>query len=276
MANKFTDTDIYSSIAKAIRRVKGVSTKYYPREMAAAINPLDKRVTLPSLGGFANSTWSTFDVSNFIIPNGQLNYTFGNCKNLITIDLGSWDYLNSVTLFRTFSGDTSLLSVQNLHHNTISLSGGTFRNCTSLTNLDFMSDWNVTSTNSFNSIGIFEGCTSLNDISGINNSHFTFGADMGPFFRNCSSLVNADLSNCICNGVKNLSRFFNGCTSLQTVNFPSMAVSNLSETFAGGYNTGEEMTIINLDLSNIDTSNCHSLNNTFLMCKNLTNLNITG
>lgn len=94
---------------------------------------------------------------------------------------------------------------------------------------------------------------------------------MYRMFRNCSSLLELDLSNFNTSKVTNMNAVFNNCKALTSLNLSSFNTSNVI-SFRSMFNNCIKLE--NLSLSNFNTSNVNDMNAMFYNCKALTSLDL--
>ena len=120
---------------------------------------------------------------------------------------------------------------------------------------------------------MFQGCTSLEDIIGLNTLDTSSVTNMYSMFFNCKGLTSLDLSNFDTSKVANMTNMFNGCssiTSLDLSNFDTSSVTNMSSMFAGCSN------LTSLDLSSFNTKEVTNMTSMFNGCKKLTSLDVSS
>ncbi len=144
------------------------------------------------------------------------NYTFKDCKNLVSIKFPN--FITSIG-WGAFNGCTALTAITIPDHIAF-IDGGAFWGCTSLKS--------VTIPNSVTSIetSVFENCTSLTSIR-IPDSVTSIGQDA---FSNCTSLSSVTIGK----GVTCIEgHVFENCTNLKTITIPNNVVEIWSNVFEG-------------------------------------------
>ncbi len=119
---------------------------------------------------------------------------------------------------------------------------------------------------------MFYGCSSLTnlDLSKWNTSKV---GDMSSMFYGCSSLTELDLSSFDTSQVTTMNRMFNNCSSLTSVdvsNFDTLKVKNMGEMFCNCNN------LIKLNLTNFNTEKVTEMGSMFQNCGNLTELDLSN
>lgn len=190
-----------------------------------------------------------------------MQYTFGGCTGLTSLNLNKWDMSKGTTVNYMFHGCTKLeeLLINEWEVSSFIDISSMFYNCSALTSLD-LSKWNLTNTSVIDNL--FYGCKKLNDLklptfnfSKIKSLFMVFHScsslteldiknwdtsnvtTMNSTFMNCSSLIELDLSGWNTSNVTNMSATFLGCTSLQKLdirNFDFTKVTSFMNIFGNG------------------------------------------
>ena len=152
---------------------------------------------------------------------------FKNCKNIVNIDLSSFDTKNVIDMSEMFSGCSGLVNID--------LSSFDTKN---VTNISYM----------------FSGCTNLInvDLSSFDTKNVT---NMSNMFSGCTKLINIDLSSFDTKNVTNMSYMLSDCTNLINVDLSSFNIINAENLNKMFYCC---KTMINIDLSSFDTKNYNS------------------
>ncbi len=196
-------------------------------------------INLKEIKGIEN-----FDTSNVT----NMCATFYNCKSLTSLDLTRWD-ARKVTTIGTWNGgmftfcsslksinfgkNFTLENVTDFYNN----SNGLFRGCSSLEYLDISMFKTIKVTNMSN---MFNGCTNLKEIKGLEKFDTSSVTRMDGMFYGCSSLTSLDLSNFNTSQVENMGSMLRGCTSLKEIkgleNFDTSKVTNMNGLFSDDSN----------------------------------------
>lgn len=123
---------------------------------------------------------------------------FLNCRSLINIDISNCKLIGG-GIFE------NCIKLQNIGVINSKLGNDVFSGCTSLQKIVFSSDCNLDD----NAQGSFKYCSALTTVDGLENKFIP-----RDFFRNCTSLVQINLSGCILSSAFNA---FTGCSSLETI-----------------------------------------------------------
>ena len=174
----------------------------------------------------------------------SMNFMFGLCMNLTSLDLSSFD--------------TSKVTSMNFM----------FGLCMNLTSLDLSS---FDTSNVTNMVSMFSNCRSLTslDLSNFNTSNVT---NMESMFSSCSNLTSLDVSSFDTSNVTDMTSMFadcNGLTSLYLRNFNTSKVTSMNGMFYGCSN------LTSLDLRNFNTSNVGDMGGMFYGCSRLTSLDLS-
>ena len=220
---------------------------------------------------------------------------FENCMNLTDVNLDlTGSVINDTTYM--FNNNTKLTNLTITGAKFTYTMADMFHGCSSLPNLDGISDVDVSEADKFSSL--FYGCTSLNDITGLNQWRTGTVNDMQYMFYNCTSLadVNALSSwntqsvtttaymfyNCTSllnipentwkfDKLVNANNMFQKCTSLETIseagNWGMGTVSNMDYIF-DGCTALKDITMIN----SWDLKSLISMNGAFKNCDSITTL----
>lgn len=143
---------------------------------------------LTEIKGIEN--WDTSNVTD-------ITYMFYNCKNLKSLDLSKW---NTSGLVNTGDYTTNY---------------NIFLNCENLTLLN-VTGWDVSGIQYMREL--FNGCSKLSEIIGINTWDTSNAKLMYGLFHNCSSLTSLDLSNWRTANVTSMFRLFSTTTNLEYLN----------------------------------------------------------
>ena len=201
----------------------------------------------------------------------QITFSNGTVKDyFITVDY--IDTSNCNTMMSMFYFCTNLVSVNLTGCNTSKVTDMNymFQGCTSLEHiigLDTLDTSNVTSMNS-----MFYNCDNLTslDLSSFNTSKVT---SMNAMFQKCSNLTSLDLSNFNTSNVKDMSSMFYSCNKLTSLNVSGFDTSKVTSMT---YMFRECSELTSLNVSGFDTSNVKNMNNMFSGCSELTSLDLSN
>ena len=120
--------------------------------------------------------------------------------------------------------------------------------------------------------GFFNGCETLETISGLEYLNTEKVTEMDNMFNGCSALTSLDLTKFNTANVTNMSNMFYGCsalTSLDLTNFNTANVTDMSFMFHGC------SALKSLDLTNFNTANVTDMSSMFSGCSALKSLDLT-
>ena len=119
----------------------------------------------------------------------------------------------------------------------------------------------------------FNGCETLETISGLEYLNTAKVTDMGNMFHGCSALESLNLTNFNTENVTGMSYMFNGCSALKSLdltNFNTAKVWDMSCMFYGC------SALKSLDLTNFNTAKVTHMNDMFYGCSALTTIYASG
>ena len=112
---------------------------------------------------------------------------------------------------------------------------------------------------------MFSSCSYLESIKGLGKFTSLIDADM--MFEDCRSLVSLDIGRFNSSKVESMRRMFSGCESLQHINgINDWCAKNVSDLYRAFYNC---TSLVDIDLSNFNTSNLTKLEEVFRNCSSL-------
>ncbi len=240
---------------------------------------------------------SSFNTSRVL----DMSYMFRFCNNLLNIKgLENFD-TSQVTTMRAMFEKCFCLADLNLTSFNTSKVGSMiwmFESCTGLSTVTFGKNFNTSRVTSMDSM--FSGCSNLEEINGLEyfdtsqvlymNSMFSgcsslkklklnsFNTvqviNMVLMFSGCSSLEYLDLSNFNTKNVNSGSNIFQNCTKLKSIKFGENStfekVTDMIRMFAGC------SSLIELDLSNFNTSSVTNMGGMFDGCNSLISVNLSN
>ena len=157
----------------------------------------------------------TWDVSNIRSFEGM----FRNCKSLESISFAGWNTKNLETTFRMFEGCSSLQSTAGLQYLDVSHVVDMrcmFKWCSSLVYIELLG-WKPCRRVDIDRM--FDGCTSLQSINGLEAFSKTTFPSLIDVFQNCKSIEILDLSKLFITRVATFD-FIAGCDKLTTIILP--------------------------------------------------------
>ena len=174
------------------------------------------------------STSGTYEIKissalrGFVFNNGGDKLKILNISNWGIFDFNESGVFNGCTNLNTTSTDTPIITMIDATN--------TFRNCTSLSNLD-VSSWNVSSVTDM--FVMFSGCTSLTSLN-VSSWDVSNVVDMRFTFVNCTSLSSLSVGSWDVSNVLEMTRLFLNCRVLSTLdvtNWDTSSVTDMSLMF---------------------------------------------
>ena len=199
---------------------------------------------------------SSFDTSKVT----NMGRMFSGMSNLIALDLSNFDTSQVTDMRYMFSGMSNLiaLDLSNFDTSMVTNMNAMFAGISKLTTLNLSSF----DTSKVMDMGrMFSGMSNLTalDLSNFDTSYVT---DMRSMFSSMSSLATLNPSNFDTSKVTNMNGMFYGMRSLTTLdlsNFDTSKVWDMEDMF------GDMSSLTTLDLSNFDTSKVMSMNHMFFL-----------
>ena len=191
------------------------------------------------------------------------------CKNLISLNLSSFDCRNVNNMSYMFRNCEKLISINFANFDTKNATnmGRMFMDCKNLKNLDLS---NFDTTNVKKMSYMFHGCENLTNLN-LSNFNTINVKEMNDMFHGCKNLVDINISSFNTKNVTNMSRMFMDCSKLTNLNlsfFDTESVTNMSRMFMNCKN------LVSLNLASFNTINVTDINRIFFECDQLQNLNI--
>ena len=124
-----------------------------------------------------------------------------------------------------------------------------------------------------NGVGLFEGYSKVERITGLEHIDFSEVTEMIWMFYGCNALKSLDLSSFNTSKVTNMKNMFFGCSALQSLNLSSFNTSKVKNMYGMFYNCSA---LESLDLSHFNTSEVTDMQFMFCQCNKLSNLNLSG
>lgn len=291
-----------SDMFRFVENVQSIDFSGFDTSFATNFNQMFigcKHLSALGLGGFDTSLAT------------DMSRMFKDCKSLTSLDLSSFNTEKVTSLNAMFEGCSGLTSINLSSFNTSKVNdyGYMFNGCSSLTSLDlstFSTDKYNEDRNWVTGLStpcMFGGCSSLTSIdvswmtAPITYQYDMFGSctsltslklwdstkmqgldtskldSFSGLFRYCSSLKSIpDLKYLSTTSLVNCGAMFEGCTSLESIDFSNFNTSNVT-------NFGQFLwlcsSLKSLDVSNISTFSATDLTRMFARCSSLTSLNIS-
>ena len=219
------------------------------------------------------TTFSEY-VADYVATNSTLTFKKITSDNLEGLDLSRMAVVDNINIVQDVC--TNYSSIKNIvfdesfkTYAPTSLSGF-FNGCETLETISGLEYLNTANVEFMDHM--FYGCSALKslDLTNFNTAKVT---NMGNMFEGCSALKSLDLTNFNTANVTNMSNMFYGCsalTSLDLTNFNTAKVVNMDNMFNGC------SALKSLDLTNFNTANVTNMSNMFYGCSALTSLDLTN
>ncbi len=219
------------------------------------------------------STLTTLNLTSLNTSNViGMSYMFSDCSALTTLDLTGFDTSAATAMNSMFRGCSNLTTIDGIsswNTSNVTNMGYMFTLCSALTNLD-LSNWNTSSVRNLE--GMFQGCNHLATITGISkwktpNLGGRYTDKLNNMFKDCSALINLDLSGWNTSGISEMDYMFSGCSNLVTLNLGGWDTSG-AEQMDGMFENcstlttiyvGNGWTVYNVSVFNTLFANCTSL-----------------
>ena len=207
------------------------------------------------------NTWDTSNVTN-------TSTMFRNCNSIKNIDMSGWDMRKNTTMSMMFRDATGVTYINTKNWKWSSTGANVtymFNGCSSLQTIEGIEDWDVTNSTSF--VYMFMNCRKLNmNVSTWRPQKVT---NMQQAFTNCSSLTSLDLSAWNVSSVTTINSCFSGCSKLQTLNLGGWNISKLTNM---NYAFSSCTNLTELNLSGWNTTTVTTMSNVFDNDTNLTSV----
>ncbi|MDE7191303.1 MAG: leucine-rich repeat domain-containing protein [Clostridia bacterium] len=200
-----------------------LSIGFYTFAECSSITNIEIPSSVTSIGAHAFDKCSS--ISKFDIPNSVTNIGYGafsNCSSLVSMKIPDGVTKIDTSTFENCSSLTSIEIPSSVKEIGYTYYGGAFSGCSSLTNVTFGDDSQLTSIG----YGTFSGCSSLESIeipSGV--------TEINSFaFSDCSSLESIEIPS----GITYLSdSIFSNCSNIIIISIPNKVTSISSSAFKG-------------------------------------------
>ena len=192
---------------------------------------------------------------------------FGNCPNLISLDLSNFDASNVTTMRIMLNKCKKLKEIKGLDKlitsNLIDMEG-MFQDCAEIESLDLS---NFDTSNVTNMAFLFNNCNNLKEIKGLDQFKTNRVTDIKSMFQSCYNLEYIDLSNFDTSNVENMEYMFDDCHKLKGIKGLNQLITSNVTTMEGMFQLCIGLKYV--DLSNFDTSNITNMSCMFNKCKKL-------
>ena len=203
------------------------------------------------------------------------SFMFSGCKNIISVDLSSFNLSNVTSMYYMFGLCTHLkeINLSKINVENVTNMGYMFNKCIELEKIEFPESFNTK--NVGNMEFMFHFCMFLEEIK-FSSSFITNNVvNMKFMFSECNKIKMLDLSNFNTINVENMNSMFNKCNSLKTIKlnpniFTTKKTKNMAFMFNKCYN------LENINVSSFNTENVAYLDHMFCECNELSKLNLSN
>ncbi len=203
----------------------------------------------------------------------DFSYMFYHCTALSSVgDLSKWAGSNATSVSHMFDGDSSLktLDLSNFALKKVQYFSSMFQGCSELTTITGMNSWDVSSAIYMDNM--FAGCTALTSVGDLSKWTGSNATNVSSMFDGDEALTSLDLTNFNPSKSKSFSGMFSKCTALTSVGdlskWTGSNATSVSHMFDG------DSSLKTLDLSNFALKKVQYFSSMFQDCSGLTT--ITG
>ena len=197
------------------------------------------------------TTFSEY-VADYVATNSTLTFKKITSDNLEGLDLSRMAVVDNT---QTVSNMCSLLGIK----------------ASTIKNIVFEDNFKTYAPTSLREF--FNGCETLETISGLEYLNTANVEFMDNMFNGCSALKSLDLTNFNTEKVTEMDNMFNGCSALKSLDLTKFNTANV-EFMYHMFDGCSALT--SLDLTNFNTANVEYMNNMFEGCSALKSLNLTN
>ena len=197
------------------------------------------------------TTFSEY-VADYVATNSTLTFKKITSDNLEGLDLSRMAVVDNT---QTVSNMCSLLGIK----------------ASTIKNIVFEDNFKTYAPTSLREF--FNGCETLETISGLEYLNTANVEFMDNMFNGCSALKSLDLTNFNTEKVTEMDNMFNGCSALKSLDLTKFNTANV-EFMYHMFDGCSALT--SLDLTNFNTANVEYMNNMFEGCSALESLNLTN
>ncbi len=218
----------------------------------------------------------------------NMSSAFQGCTALTQIDISQWNACKASNIQSMFRECILLesVNVSNVGSNYGGEAGGEagtlqfmqnmFDGCTSLTEIEGLENWDVT--NAYNTDYMFRDCTSLTKLD---LSKWNMGVSSGgiyspdQMFKNCKQLKDLSIGSVNAFNAYSFSEVFSGCSSLTDINLENWTFNNNKlETVSNPF--ADCTSLVSFDGGTIDMGKVTTFEGMFGGCTNLKTVDLSG
>ena len=203
------------------------------------------------------------------------SFMFSGCKNIISVDLSSFNSSNVTSMYYMFGLCTHLkeINLNNINVENVTDMSYMFNKCIDIEKIEFPESFNTK--NVRNMEFMFHFCIFLLEIK-FSSSFITNNVvNMKFMFSECNKIKMLDLSNFNTINVENMNSMFNKCNKCEIIKLnPNNFITKKTKNMAYMFN--ECSNLKNIDVSSFSTENVEYFDNMFCECNELSNLNLSN
>ena len=215
---------------------------------------------------------TSLDLTKFN-PSGATSFLgmFSGCSKLTSVgDLSKWTGSNATSVSHMFDGDSSLktLDLSNFALKKVQYFSSMFQGCSELTTITGMNSWDVSSAIFMDNM--FKGCTALTSVGDLSKWTGSNATDVSSMFDSDEALTSLDLTNFNPSKSTSFSGMFSKCTALTSVGDLSKWTGSNATSVSNMFNGDKALTF--LDLSNFNPNKVQYFSSMFEGCTALTSV----
>ena len=266
------------TLSKNVDQVKDFSGLFSDCSSLTTINGIDswKGSSATDVSNMFNGDkgLTSLDLTKFN-PSGATSFLgmFSGCSKLTSVgDLSKWTGSNATSVSHMFDGDSSLktLDLSNFALKKVQYFSSMFQGCSELTTITGMNSWDVSSAIYMDKM--FAGCTALTSVGDLSKWTGSNATSVSNMFDGDSSLKTLDLAKFNPSPATDFSNMFANCKALTSVGDLSKWTGSNATSVSNMFNGDKALT--SLDLSNFNPNKVQYFSSMFQGCSGLTT--ITG
>ena len=210
---------------------------------------------------------------NFLKKMKDCSYMFSGCRNIISIDLSSFDSSDAINMKYMFGNCFNLeeINLENLNTENVINMSYMFTRCP-VKSIKFPNSFNTKNVKDMSSMFLF--CQDLKEINFPSSFITNNVINMKGMFERCSCLKKLDLTNFDTPKVENMLSLFSDCSNLEEIiiNQLTFKTENVKDM---GLMFNKCFELKNINLSCFNTKQVEFYNSMFLSCEKLTKLDLS-
>ena len=219
-----------------------------------------------------DSSLKTLDLTKFNPSKASdFSYMFYHCTALSSVgDLSKWAGSNATSVSHMFDGDSSLktLDLSNFALKKVQYFSSMFQGCSELTTITGMNSWDVSSAIYMDNM--FAGCTALTSVGDLSKWTGSNATNVSSMFDGDEALTSLDLTNFNPSKSTSFSGMFSNCKALKNMGNLSKWTGSNATNVTYMFNGCDALE--SLDLTNFNPSQATNLSAMFSYCGSLKDL----